>query len=1186
MTAARLPEGYNRFYLRSLPGGEPWPTSLLQLVLPAGTTYTFTVSTTERAASSLDFQLHAATAVVVTTAFQVPPPLTFELTSSRDLCTANTLTELSWIISGGRPPYTLNIDGETVDANAESHRANCGPLPTDPFTNDPLPDQTKMFSANVSDSQATVASTVGEVTVDLSPPLPKPSDLYFEPRVGRVDAWWEQVRGAGSQFPEEAFEGYAAPPAEAFLVRWRARDAAAWRYTVGKPSRSSDAATDWQRPGLGIFEMQVAAMRHPLEAETPAALSWSDKLTYSEFVAPENVIVSATYDMVTVSWDRQPYTGRGYVSLRRGNTESIVRGFVDTTATGRLQAVFPHLPPATEYRVEVVKVAVEASVRTVTTVRTAAAPSDYEPPTRGPQNLRATTTHDRITIRWDEPFAGAEPTYLLQVFDKISGSKVDWRWVYGKPFEYTARGLVGRLRPATTYRIQILHLAIPEIKVVIEATTASKPASGQERSPGAGSLEPWFNLKTLRWPVRIAEHHILTDDPFEWRDDHFHAAVDIGERGQQITVVTAAPLPADYTRFYLQRQPLQVTVSPTSSEQLIPPVGTTYTFTATNDERGSTLLSFDLTAARPLPISRPGIKPELGDVVVTTAFQVETTTLRYHAYATTGAVTTAGSYAFLSDPADTTSAVSTYEGLRDGATTGLLIHKSDTHGASQAALYDAVEADDLFEWRHADDCWVRYTVTEVKPDPTGIVPRKLLAVEWMTYAFTGCSGAVSTNVAASFAWGDLPDVGGASLTTPVVHGPFQIMPEGWTGATQEPVTRESAGYSYSRPTGTTNINEARQLPFWRDPTLPEGATLDWARSGDISGPVYGYTARFRGSENDVTIYGYDTSHRRQPEKATWLHGRGARETRVIAGRPAVVIYSPLVPSHDDLFPVAVWVYDPASEATYEIWGLNTGGSNIEGVITIARSLFEPPDPAATRQSNRSALARPEQQPLDQGDPVEPAPPGQPRVAAAAAQPAHSSAAQPTRRADAPDQDRSPKQRRIQRLRAALAPPDARSPVRLAEPARLPQRRLGHANHTGRSGTYIHADRYRGRGRQHQSPGSDDAHRGRPGHADRELERCDAHVRRLVRRLFWLRHDLHPGDVRERERDGRVHAAARRSRHVSHRRQLHPRRLQRRPGRLRPGPGHTSVGSHPARRRRPLSGRARPSIHSRDGRPAA
>ena len=42
------------------------------------------------------------------------------------------------------------------------------------------------------------------------------------------------------------------------------------------------------------------------------------------------------------------------------------------------------------------------------------------------------------------------------------------------------------------------------------------------------------------------------------------------ERGQQITVVTAAPLPTGYTRFYLQSQPLQVTVSPTSHEPADP----------------------------------------------------------------------------------------------------------------------------------------------------------------------------------------------------------------------------------------------------------------------------------------------------------------------------------------------------------------------------------------------------------------------------------------------------------------------------------------------------------------------------------------------------------------------------------------------------------------------------------------
>ena len=95
------------------------------------------------------------------------------------------------------------------------------------------------------------------------------------------------------------------------------------------------------------------------------------------------------------------------------------------------------------------------------------------------------------------------------------------------------------------------------------------------------------------------------------------------ERGQQITVVTAAPLPTGYTRFYLQRRTL-VRPSPTSYERLIPPVGTTYTFTPNPFEGAASLITFDLTAARPRPLPRPGLKPELGDVVVTTTFQVIT----------------------------------------------------------------------------------------------------------------------------------------------------------------------------------------------------------------------------------------------------------------------------------------------------------------------------------------------------------------------------------------------------------------------------------------------------------------------------------------------------------------------------------------------------------------------------------
>ena len=98
------------------------------------------------------------------------------------------------------------------------------------------------------------------------------------------------------------------------------------------------------------------------------------------------------------------------------------------------------------------------------------------------------------------------------------------------------------------------------------------------------------------------------------------------ERGQQVTVVTAAPLPTGYTRFYLQRRPPGApgTPDPVSFSQLIPPVGTTYTFTVTTDEGGRTLFTFDLTAARTRPFARPGHKPELGDRVVTTTFQVAT----------------------------------------------------------------------------------------------------------------------------------------------------------------------------------------------------------------------------------------------------------------------------------------------------------------------------------------------------------------------------------------------------------------------------------------------------------------------------------------------------------------------------------------------------------------------------------
>ena len=116
--------------------------------------------------------------VIVTTEFQVKlPPLMLELSSSRELCTANTLTELRWQISGGRPPYTLTIDGETVDSEAESYRVNCGPIPTDPMGAVPGTAPSKAFSATVTDSRTIPVSVADEVRVALAEALPSVADV-------------------------------------------------------------------------------------------------------------------------------------------------------------------------------------------------------------------------------------------------------------------------------------------------------------------------------------------------------------------------------------------------------------------------------------------------------------------------------------------------------------------------------------------------------------------------------------------------------------------------------------------------------------------------------------------------------------------------------------------------------------------------------------------------------------------------------------------------------------------------------------------------------------------------------------------------------------------------------------------------------------------------------------------------
>ena len=324
-------------------------------------------------------------------------------------------------------------------------------------------------------------------------------------------------------------------------------------------------------------------------------------------------------------------------------------------------------------------------------------------------------------------------------------------------------------------------------------------------------------------------------------------------------------------------------------------------------------------------------------------------------------MSTPGSYAFLSDPDDTSTVVTTYEALRDGTTTALLIHTSDADGASRADVYDAVEAGDLFEWHEADDCFVRYTVTEVKPDPTGTVPRKLLAVEWMTYAFTGCSGAVSENLATGIDFGPLPDLGGTDLISPVRHGIFQVVPEDWTGAIDPRRDARVArgGSPYPGPYAETrDVTVARGFPYWREPQLPTGWRFSYAFTGGLN-VSHGYCAFYEDVDGWAAV---EICGEALLGPGTWRMSSAGpntdgtreylyvREARWFSGRPAAVRYSPEGPLHHRSLSVRVWVHDVATQSIYTVVGVHRTllGSNVEDVIAIAESLFTPaPPPEAT-----------------------------------------------------------------------------------------------------------------------------------------------------------------------------------------------------------------------------------------------
>ena len=599
--------------------------------------------------------------------------LRLELASSRELCTAGTLTEVSWEIAGGAPPYSLQVEGVSVDVDAGNVRINCGALSEAEAADEEAALAAKRISAVVTDSRGVRREAALDVARARA--LPVPANIAYVASLENVLVLWDEVPGAGSQSPQSVHPVTRNQLKVSAAVRTRPnRDGAAWSYHVVDTLRHTSLYLE-PPPDLRVFS--VAAVRHLLELETPNALNWSEEIIYGATKPAQNVMLTATHDTVTVSWDRQPYAHSQRVELRLFAAGDVTgpsrRAWMreEPGVSGRHQVTFNRVPANTDLSIAIDMTDPDSWEQTATfhAVRTKPAPADWTPPARGPQNLRYIVTDGVLEILWDEPFPGAQRHWMVFITDPVTGRSIGER---AGASSWTLSPWIG-VAPATRYQATVIHVDLAGGQATIDIMTP--PSSGDAQStlsdvsPSALlQLHSFFPV----WPVGVESRYTMTDDPFQWR------------------------------------------VGPT-------------------DNHG-------LTA------------------------RAETTLLRYSAYDdAAGEAATAGSYAFLSGADGAASVVATYEGLRDGTAKRLLIHKSDTQGVSRATLYDAAAAGEFFEWRESNDCWVRYRVTEVLPGPAGGAPRKLLAVEWTTYAFTGCSGVIAVNADVAFDWGPLPDLGGPNL---------------------------------------------------------------------------------------------------------------------------------------------------------------------------------------------------------------------------------------------------------------------------------------------------------------------------------------------------------------------------------------------------------------------------------------
>ena len=226
--------------------------------------------------------------------------LRLQLKADRLWCTAGTLINVSWEAEGGERPYRVSVQGEeTPSSYVTQRRIECDALPRG--EDGELAAHGEMtIRAEAVDAAGARASE--EVRVLLAPPLAAPTGLRLAFWNPRYNVNWDPVPGTGSLHEVQSC-GRNSLPCGPYVMRYRGVGMDGWRYEHAPPRFGR---IPWERSPRGIEEMQIAAMRRPLEGQRPEGLNWSEVTRYAATREFGVIVLNAGPERIDLEWEAIP----------------------------------------------------------------------------------------------------------------------------------------------------------------------------------------------------------------------------------------------------------------------------------------------------------------------------------------------------------------------------------------------------------------------------------------------------------------------------------------------------------------------------------------------------------------------------------------------------------------------------------------------------------------------------------------------------------------------------------------------------------------------------------------------------------------------------------------------------------------------------------------------------------------